>query len=139
MLTDDQRDIYARMADILIPSAEGMPSATEAEIPSKWIDDALRYRPDLEQSFIRAISYGAKYEAKQAVEVLNKEDVEAFDTLGVLTSGAYFLNPIVKKLIGYPGQVPSPANDDVDKYIEMLTRVVERGPIYRPTVHAQNN
>lgn len=137
MLTNDQKSIYSKMADVLIPSAEGMPSATEAEVPSKWIDDALRYRPDLEPHLIRALAFGARYEAKQAVEGLNAEDVEAFDALGVLTSGAYFLNPAVKKLIGYPGQVPSPANDDVDSYIEMLTKVVERGPIYRPTVQAQ--
>ena len=137
MLTDDQKSIYSKMADVLIPSAEGMPSATEAEVPSKWIDDALRFRPDLEPSLLRALAFGAKYEANRAVEALNAEDVEAFDALGVLTSGAYFLNPTVKKLIGYPGQVPSPANDDVDSYIEMLTKVVERGPVYRPTVKVQ--
>ena len=137
MLTNDQKSIYSKMADVLIPSAEGMPSATEAEVPSKWIDDALRFRPDLEPSLLRALAFGAKYEANRAVEALNAEDVEAFDALGVLTSGAYFLNPTVKKLIGYPGQVPSPANDDVDSYIEMLTKVVERGPLYRPTVKVQ--
>ena len=137
MLTEDQKKIYSKMADVLIPSAEGMPSASEADVPTKWIDDALRYRPDLEPSLLRALVFGAKYDAKESVEALNAEDVEAFDALGVLTSGAYFLNPTVKKLIGYPGQIPSPANDDVDLYIEMLTKVVERGPIYRPTVEVR--
>ena len=71
---------------------------------------------------------------RDAIQSLNADDSEAFDCLGVLTSGAYFLNPEVKKLIGYPGQVPSPANDDIDSYSEMLAQVVERGPVFRPTV-----
>lgn len=134
MLTDDQRRIYAGMADVLIPNAEGMPSASEADVPTKWIDDALGFRPDLEEGLGRALEVGARLDPSEAVVALNADDTEAFDALGVLTSGAYFLNPRVKALIGYPGQVPSPANDDVDTYIEMLAAVVERGPIYRPTV-----
>ena len=65
---------------------------------------------------------------------MNSNDSEAFDCLGVLTSGAYFLNPEVKKLIGYPGQVPSPASDDLDSYSGMLAKVLERGPVFRPTL-----
>ncbi|MHB1164148.1 MAG: hypothetical protein ACYC90_13260 [Candidatus Nanopelagicales bacterium] len=134
MLTDDQRRIYAGMADVLIPHAEGMPSASEADVPRKWVDDALGFRPDLEEGLHRALAVGMRLDPSEAVLALNADDTEAFDALGVLTSGAYFLNPTVKALIGYPGQVPSPATDDVDTYIELLSAVVERGPIYRPTV-----
>ena len=134
MLTDEQRRIYAAMADVLIPNAEGMPSASQADVPTKWIDDALGYRPDLEEGLLRAIEFGATLDPTEAVETLNAQDTEAFDALGVLTSGSYFLNPTVKDLIGYPGQGPTPADDDVDTYIEMLAEVAERGPIYRPTV-----
>jgi hypothetical protein len=135
MLNDENRTDYASMADALIPRAEGMPSASDADVPTQWIDKALEYRPDLESSFIRALNFASGKDAAVAIDSLNREDAEAFDSLGVLTSGAYFLNPEVKKLLGYPGQVPSPANDDVDTYSDMLSRVLERGPIFRPTVN----
>lgn len=134
MLTDDQRNIYAVLADVLIPEAEGMPSASQADVPTKWIDDALGYRPDLEAGLLRAIELGSTMDPVASVEALNARDTEAFDALGVLTSGSYFLNPTVKELIGYPGQVPTPATDDVESYIDMLAEVVDRGPIFRPTV-----
>ncbi|CAB5016419.1 MAG: hypothetical protein F2881_07605 [Actinobacteria bacterium] len=134
MLTDDQRSVYSRLADVLIPSAEGMPSASEADVPTKWINDALGYRPDLVPAFMRALELGTDDDAEAAVLHINASDSVAFDALGVLTSGSYFLNPTVKELIGYPGQVPSPAYDDTETYIDMLAAVVERGPIFRPTV-----
>jgi hypothetical protein len=134
MLNDEFRSIYANMADELIPRAEGMPSASDANVPTQWIDRALEYRPDLTDGFLRALSYGKNKEARQAIQELNSNDSEAFDCLGVLTSGAYFLNPEVKKLIGYPGQVPSPASDDLDSYSGMLAKVLERGPVFRPTL-----
>lgn len=134
MLTDEQRRIYSAMADFLIPNAEGMPSASQAEVPTKWVDEALHFRPDLEAGLLRAIAAGTNVDPVTAIEALNANDTEAFDALGVITSGSYFLNPLVKDLIGYPGQVPMPGNDDVDSYIEMLSEVVDRGPVYRPTV-----
>jgi hypothetical protein len=134
MLNDQQRQTFSSLADILIPSAEGMPSASEAEVPTRFIDEALGYRPDLEIPFLRALELSAELPPDEAVQMLNTEHTTAFDALGVLTSGAYFLNPTVKDLIGYPGQVPTPAREDIDSYAEMLAAVVERGPIYRPTV-----
>jgi hypothetical protein len=134
MLTAELRTIYSQLADELIPEAEGMLSASGANVPSEWIDRALSYRPDLHDGFLRALEFAKNKSPREAIQTLNIQDGEAFDCLGVLTSGAYFLNPEVKKLIGYPGQVPSPANDDIDLYGEMLSRVVERGPVFRPTV-----
>lgn len=134
MLTDEQRQIYSRMADLLIPDAEGQLSASQAEVPTVWIDKALGYRPDLVPAFNEAISVGSQHDAAEAIQLLNVENQVAFDALGVLTSGAYFLNPQVQQLIGYPGQVPTPAHDDTGNYIDMLAEVVERGPIYRPTI-----
>lgn len=134
MLNDQQRQIFSSLADVLIPSAEGMPSASEADVPSRFIDEALGYRPDLEIPFLRALELSDGLPPDEAVQLLNADHTAAFDALGVLTSGAYFLNPTVKDLIGYPGQVPTPAREDIDSYAEMLAAVVERGPIYRPTV-----
>lgn len=134
MLTQDQIDTYSALADILIPSAEGMPSATQAQVPSTWINTALGYRPDLVEHFMRALEVCQGKDPQVALVDLNATDTVAFDALGVLTSGAYFLNPDVKVLLGYPGQVPVPAQDDTDTYLDILENVVDRGAVFRATV-----
>jgi len=131
MLNPVQIETYSALADELIPAAEGMPSASEADVPTTWINTALGYRPDLVEAFLRAVDSCRGEVPARALENLNANDTEAFDALGVSTSGAYFLNPVVKELLGYPGQLPVPANDDTDTYLEILERVVDRGPVYR--------
>lgn len=138
MLNDTQIETYRNIADYLVPAAEGMPSASQAGVPDIWINKALEYRPDLVDLFTRAL--GAcqdKEDVGAALEQLNASDTNAFDALGVLTSGAYFLVPDVKSLIGYPGQLPVPAQEDTEEYLDLLERVVDRGPVYR-TVNSQS-
>lgn len=130
-LTDDERQRYGRLADVLVPDAEGMPSATQAEVHTRWVDDALRARPDLRPSLREALQLAGDLPAEEAVETLNREHPSIFDALGTVTAGAYFLSPDIKQRIGYPGQVPQPVEDDVDSYIDLLQNVAERGPIYR--------
>jgi hypothetical protein len=125
------REVYGRLADELIPAAPDMPSASHAEVPSRWIDEALRVRPDLIGHLRVAIQVGSGTGAAEAVALLHAEHPAVFDSLGTLTAGAYFLNPEVRRLIGYPGQVSVPIRDDVDSYIDMLANVVERGQLYR--------
>jgi hypothetical protein len=130
-LSRADREVYGRIADELIPAAPDMPSASQAEVPSRWIDEALRIRPDLMDDLRAAIEVGFGIEAAEAVALLHAKHPAVFDSIGTLTAGAYFLNPEVRRLIGYPGQVPVPIRDDVDSYIDMLANVVERGQIYR--------
>jgi len=131
MLTDQQRVRFAEIADILIPHAEGMPSASEADVDTTWINDALSYRPDLVDLFHEALAVGADLPAAEVVEVLNAEHALAFEALGTLTAGAYFLNPRIRDLIGYPGQVATLPRNDVDTYVDLLQNVAERGQVYR--------
>ena len=55
MLTDEDRRIYAGLADVLIPRVDAMPSASEADVPTRWLDEALRFRPDLEPGLRTAL------------------------------------------------------------------------------------
>lgn len=130
-LTAEQRQRYAELADILIPQAEGMPSASEAEVHTRWLDEALRARPDLVPGVRLTLELSAGVPASEAIELLNSEHTPVFDAFGTITAGAYFLNPDVKERIGYPGQVPQPVVDDVESYLDLLENVVERGAIYR--------
>ncbi len=139
MLTSGQRERFASLADVLIPEAEGMPSASQAEVPSRWLDDALRYRPDLVSGLETALQAAGDLPAEDAIEILNRDHIPAFEALGTLTAGAYFLNPDVRELIGYPGQVPTPPKDDTDTYFDLLENVVERGKLYRDAPEGQES
>jgi hypothetical protein len=130
MLNPDQRTRFASLADVLVPAAEGMPSASQAEVPTRWIDEALGYRPDLEPMLLKALQAAGNLPGDEAVELLNREHIPAFEALGTLTAGAYFLNPEVRQLIGYPGQVATPAREDLDTYADLLGNVLDRGQIY---------
>jgi hypothetical protein len=132
-LTSSDRAELAKLADQLIPGDGAQPSASQAEVASVWIDEALRIRPDLKDLLHVALELGARFDAGAAIDALHREHPDAFDALGTLTAGAYFLNPRVRALIGYPGQVSVPLRDDVDTYVDMLEKVVDRGPVYRPT------
>src|SRR5260370_21145730 len=41
-----RREVLAALADLLIPSADGMPSASEAGTAGRWLDEVLQLRPD---------------------------------------------------------------------------------------------
>lgn len=131
MLTEEDRRRFAGLADVLIPAAEGMPSASEAAVPERWLDEALRFRPDLEPGLRAALDVAGDLPSAEAIDRLNSEHIPAFEALGTLTAGAYFLNPEVRELIGYPGQVQTPLKDDTATYLDLLERVAERGQVYR--------
>jgi hypothetical protein len=134
MLTSAERETFAGIADVLIPAAEGMPSATEADVPNRYLDEALGYRPDLLQGLREALGVAEGLLPENAVGLLNSEHIPAFEALGTLTAGAYFLNSEIRQLIGYPGQVPTPPKNDMDTYIDLLENVMERGQVYREAV-----
>ncbi len=132
-LRPEEQQIYAQIADVLIPSSQGMPSASEVDVPTRWINDALRLRPDLRPALIAALTAGRGYpDARSAIQAVAVQRPDLFAALGILTSGAYYMSPIVRDLIGYPGQEARALTDDTDMYLEMLERVLVRGAIYRP-------
>lgn len=136
-LNDDQRRRLGLVADVLIPGDPIMPSATAVGTQHLLIDRAIAARPDLLPSLIAvldAVPDTAKNdEIVSAVDGFAEENEEAFTGFGQLLKGAYFLEPSVRASIGYPGQEARPVSDDSDTYFDILSEVVERGEIYRPT------
>lgn len=130
--------ILSSVIDALIPSFEAMPSASEAEVVSHWANEVLNIRHDLRESLFRALRVLDKLESNEAKEKLNalqKQDPEAFNALGVVVAGGYFLNPDIREKIGYPGQI---CRDDYEAEEEMgyvsdglLAPVLSRGTLYR--------
>jgi hypothetical protein len=137
MTTDRiDRDIFAAIADILIPDAEGMPAASAVGVHEEVLDRILGLRPDLTEAFRRGIAFARGKDARIAAEALNQEDAQALTAIGLIASAGYYMSPRVRDLIGYPGQERRTFDADaVPEYVTngMLKVVQDRGPIYKPT------
>ena len=127
-MTAEDRAAFARLADELLPATGDLPAPSSLGVEAKWLDRALATRPDLEADLARALASGS------TARELHDADPAAFFALGLMATGAYYLHPRVRRLIGYPGQKPDPAADDESDYWlrdGLLDAVIERGPIWR--------
>ncbi len=134
-ITPEIRAGFLAIADRLIPEAEGMPSASEVGV-GELLDRILGLRPDLGEDFFRGLAAVRGRPAGEAAETLNRDDPQALSTIGLVAAAAYFMMPQVRELIGYPGQEKRTFDPDpTPEYVAngMLQRVIDRGPIYRPT------
>jgi hypothetical protein len=128
------RERLGALADVLVPAATGMPSATEAGVHREGLDRVLAARPDLEPVLARVLADAAG-EPGDVLRRLQASDETGFAALTLAVTGAYYTDPAVRRLIGYPGQQYQPElvtrAPDWDE--AALARVVARGAIYRST------
>ncbi len=132
------RATLAGLADILIPAGDGqgLPSASQAGVAERWLDEVLEARPEVAEplaNLLRALDGQAP---PAAIARLQVENPSGFDLLCTVVAGAFFLNPDIRQTIGYPGQqaVPIQVEDPPDYEQDgLLASVIARGPIYRPT------
>jgi hypothetical protein len=123
-----------RIADVLIPPAEGRPSAAEADPRGFWLDRILAARPDLVPLLAQIADESADLDPAAAVDRLRAEDPEAFEQLLFISHVRYFMNPRVRRAIGYPGQVGKPqlpGEAEADLEEAGIAEVIARGPIYQ--------
>ena len=128
------RERFGALADELVPAAEGMPSATDAGVHREGLDRVLAARPDLAPVLERVLA-GAAGEPGDVLRRLEDEDEAGFAALTLAVTGAYYTDPAVRRLIGYPGQryQPELVTRAPDWDEAALARVVARGAIYRST------
>lgn len=130
---DEQaRAVFAGLADALIPAADGMPSASQAGAAGTWLDAVIESRPDLAEPVMAVIDKARGREPADVVAEFQANDAASFGVLAEVVPNAYFMNPEVRLLVGYPGQVGL----EVDltwppDWFDLLDPVIERGPIYR--------
>jgi hypothetical protein len=135
-LSETDRAAFGALADLLIPSGESMPSATEAGVAGKWLDQVLAVRPDFGPPLLAVIEAARGADPAGAMARFRASDPAGFGVLAEVVAGAYFLNPQVRKAIGYGGQQQVPIVPETPPDYEqdgLLASVVGRGPIYRPT------
>ena len=132
-----QRAVLAGLADVLIPAGDGMPAASAAAVAGQGLNQVLAAVPNLGASLADVLARAKGREPAEVVASLARTDPAAHDILTEVVTAAYFMNPDVRKAVGYAGQGPSPLDPRVD-YMEdsLLEAVIKRGPIYRPTPKA---
>jgi hypothetical protein len=130
------RDVFAGLADALIPAGGGMPSGGEVAVERGGLDAVLAIRPEVAAD-LRELLEAAR-DADPAAEVarLRAEDEAGFQLLTTVVGGGYFLDDGVRAELGYRGQEAVPIEHTNPPDYErdgLLASVIERGPIYRPT------
>jgi hypothetical protein len=125
------RETLATLADVLIPAAEGMPSASEAGATGPLLDEVLRVRGDLQEPLAKLTADAANKDPRAEVDRLKADEPELFEALTTAVAGGYFMSDDVRERLGYPGQQALQLEDDHDP--ALLQPVIDRGPIYRPT------
>jgi hypothetical protein len=131
-----RREVLAAVADLLIPSSDGMPSATEAGAAGRWLDEVLQLRPDFGPPLAAVLDRLIGADPAAALTKLRADDPAGFGVLAEVVAGGYFLNPKVRSAIRYPGQQSVPiVHDEPLDYEQdgLIASVIARGPIYRRT------
>jgi len=135
-LGEARRATFAALADVLVPEAEGMPSASQADVHGKWLDRVVAARPDILPDLVRVLDEAAGKDPAAEIRRLHEDPASGFGALALAATGGYYMNPKIRRLIGYPGQKRNPPYpDEADYYLRdgLLDPVRERGSIYRAT------
>ena len=129
-----ERTVLAALADVLIPAAEGMPSASQAGVAQAGLDQVLAVRPDLAAGLKQVVQAAQNQAPAAIIAELAAKNPAGFAALAEFAASAYFLNPEVSAALGYRGQGPVPI-DPAPDYLAggLLQSAIDRGPIYRPT------
>jgi hypothetical protein len=129
------RDRLRRFADKMIPAVDGMPAASEAGVADKGLDRVLAARPDLTAPLLRALAEVDADDWEASLERLGSSDREAHEALQTVVAGGYYINPDIRRRIGYDGQQAIEVRPEIiPNYVEegLVEPLLERGPIYRP-------
>jgi hypothetical protein len=132
--TTNERQLLGQLADILIPAGGGLPAASQAGVAQAGLDQVIAARPDLVASLQSLLADARGCEPTEFMTQLRTQKAATFGMLGEVVAAAYFLNPTVAATLGYASQTPRPIDPHPD-YLDddLLTPVITRGPIYRPT------
>lgn len=134
-LSREERSSLAEILAILIPGGEGMPGAVDCGVHNRWVDEALRVRPELRRDLdeVLTATAAAVPSVEARLQAFAETRPDAFARFGSLIAGAYYMDDDVRRALGYPGQEARALTDETEAYLHLLERVVERGEIYRPT------
>src|SRR5262245_57152715 len=92
-----ERALLGRLADVLIPGGEGMPSASEAGVAAEGLDAVVAARPDLIDCLKSVLKAAAGRSPAEFVGDIQRNDADKFCVLAEFVPAAYFLNQRVRR------------------------------------------
>jgi choline dehydrogenase-like flavoprotein len=108
--------ILGGLADVLLPASGRMPAASKSGIADIWIKRVLSARPDLIEPLNAIVGWAELLNPAEAVRTLHSQRPDEFAVLAKVISAAYYMNPKIRRLIGYPGQSQNPILVDEAEY-----------------------
>ncbi len=138
-IDDALRSRLRAFADVLIPAAHEMPSASEVGVADRQLDVVLGARPDLAEPLARALQLVDPADHEGSLARLHEEDLAAHEALLLTVVGGYYIDRDVRRRLGYTGQVPVEVRPEIiPNYVEegLVEPLLARGPIYRPVADA---
>ena len=130
-LTPKDREVLARLGDLLIPAGGGMPSASQAKVAGEGLAAVLEFRPELEAAIAAVLQSHREQPAGEFLAQLKNSDPAGFGVLTEIVAGAYFMNEAVRAALAYHGQTSKPIDEREQIDPALLKAVLDRGPIYR--------
>jgi choline dehydrogenase-like flavoprotein len=100
---DEARERLASFADVLIPHGGTRPSAREVGVADGLLNQVMTARPDLVLPLSRALAEPFA-DAGRRLEQLRREDRSAHRAVITTVAGGYYMDPGVRRGLGYPGQ-----------------------------------
>src|SRR5260370_31899329 len=88
-----RREVRAAVADILIPSGDGMPSASEAGVAGRWLDEVLQLRPDFGPPLAAVLDRLGRGQPRAALDPVPLGDPAGLGGLGEGVAGGAFFHP----------------------------------------------
>lgn len=121
------------LCDAMIPgdAALGHPSASQAEVQSRFLPLALRTRPDLAPAFLALVARLPPDPPADPLAPLRALSPEERALLGRFIAGAWLSNPVVMAGIGFPGFQALHETPDYDEILQAVEPVIARGPCFR--------
>jgi hypothetical protein len=131
LLTPEERQKVAAIADVLIPPSPKGLSASEAGIAGPLLDVLETHVPERLALLRRVIALEAGKTPAGALKALRGEDAAAYDSFCETIAALYFMAPNVREKVGFPGRLPKPARVEVTDLEDLLLPVLEGGFVPR--------
>jgi len=130
-LNSSHRHRLASIADLMLPRADGMPSASDIDLVNSPLDKVFRARPDLIRPLRQILDSLRSDTTETDLRLMQRDEPEAFELLFEVVAGAYYMDAKVRRLLGYDGQRALTLPRSGFGAEELLIEMMESPPRYR--------
>lgn len=109
--TEEERSRFKALARAILPDRDFMPAVDTTVFRGPWLDRVLSVRPDLRADLKRVLQK-TPLEAAAFLQNIRTDDPAGYRATLLITVAAYYLDPEVRRAIGYAGQEARPVKPD---------------------------